>query len=110
MKKEAMKIQVEVELFQKYRTLLPNFKFVSKFLRWIFRNLEQCEPIIHLFISCQLWNLFGFYPLLQLTVYNSNGGPCYRCLFPQPPPPESVTNCSEGGVIGVGKITSGLMI
>ncbi|KAK3702773.1 hypothetical protein RRG08_042757 [Elysia crispata] len=37
----------------------------------------------------------------QLTVYNNNGGPCYRCLFPQPPPPESVTNCSEGGVIGV---------
>ncbi|KAI6198273.1 Adenylyltransferase and sulfurtransferase MOCS3 [Aphelenchoides fujianensis] len=26
--------------------------------------------------------------------------PCYRCLFPKPPPPESVTNCSEGGVLG----------
>ncbi|GFR88574.1 adenylyltransferase and sulfurtransferase MOCS3 [Elysia marginata] len=37
----------------------------------------------------------------QLTVYNCDGGPCYRCLFPQPPPPETVTNCSEGGVIGV---------
>ncbi|RUS72255.1 hypothetical protein EGW08_019978, partial [Elysia chlorotica] len=37
----------------------------------------------------------------QLTVYNCDGAPCYRCLFPQPPPPESVTNCSEGGVIGV---------
>ncbi|XP_059158611.1 adenylyltransferase and sulfurtransferase MOCS3-like [Physella acuta] len=37
----------------------------------------------------------------QLTVYNHEGGPCYRCLFPQPPPPETVTNCSEGGVIGV---------
>lgn len=37
----------------------------------------------------------------QLTVYNHNGGPCYRCLYPRPPPPETVTNCSEGGVLGV---------
>ncbi|XP_046369536.2 adenylyltransferase and sulfurtransferase MOCS3-like [Haliotis rufescens] len=37
----------------------------------------------------------------QLTVYNHRGGPCYRCLFPKPPPPETVTNCSEGGVLGV---------
>ncbi|XP_077587542.1 adenylyltransferase and sulfurtransferase MOCS3 [Stigmatopora nigra] len=37
----------------------------------------------------------------QLTVYNYNGGPCYRCLYPVPPPPEMVTNCSDGGVLGV---------
>ncbi|XP_005098924.1 adenylyltransferase and sulfurtransferase MOCS3 [Aplysia californica] len=37
----------------------------------------------------------------QLTVYNYEGGPCYRCLYPRPPPPETVTNCSEGGVVGV---------
>ncbi|XP_061698927.1 adenylyltransferase and sulfurtransferase MOCS3 isoform X1 [Syngnathoides biaculeatus] len=37
----------------------------------------------------------------QLTVYNYDGGPCYRCLFPIPPPPEMVTNCSDGGVLGV---------
>ncbi|CAI9730102.1 adenylyltransferase and sulfurtransferase MOCS3-like [Octopus vulgaris] len=37
----------------------------------------------------------------QLTVYNYDGGPCYRCLFPQPPLPETVTNCSDGGVLGV---------
>ncbi|XP_058115892.1 adenylyltransferase and sulfurtransferase MOCS3 isoform X2 [Anopheles ziemanni] len=36
----------------------------------------------------------------QLTVYNYRGGPCYRCLFPTPPPPESVTNCGDGGVLG----------
>jgi adenylyltransferase/sulfurtransferase len=39
--------------------------------------------------------------LPQLTVYHYNGGPCYRCLFPKPPPPESVTSCSDGGVLGV---------
>lgn len=36
----------------------------------------------------------------QLTVYNYRNGPCYRCLFPKPPPPETVTNCGDGGVIG----------
>lgn len=37
----------------------------------------------------------------QLTVYNFNDGPCYRCLYPTPPPPETVTNCSDGCVLGV---------
>ncbi|KAI9339897.1 hypothetical protein BDR26DRAFT_820623 [Obelidium mucronatum] len=37
----------------------------------------------------------------QLTVYNYKNGPCYRCIFPTPPPPETVTNCSDGGVLGV---------
>lgn len=36
----------------------------------------------------------------QLTVYNYKNGPCYRCLFPKPPPPETVTNCGDGGVLG----------
>ncbi|XP_065369275.1 adenylyltransferase and sulfurtransferase MOCS3 [Calliphora vicina] len=37
----------------------------------------------------------------QLTVYNyGDTGPCYRCLFPVPPPPETVTNCGDGGVLG----------
>ncbi len=37
----------------------------------------------------------------QLTVYNYKNGPTYRCLYPSPPPPETVTNCSDGGVVGV---------
>lgn len=39
----------------------------------------------------------------QVVVYNYQNGPCYRCLYPTPPPVDSVTSCSEGGVIGVGK-------
>ena len=39
---------------------------------------------------------------LQQTVARSFGvGPCYRCLFPQPPPPELAPSCAEGGVLGV---------
>ncbi|KAL5276179.1 MOCS3 family protein [Megaselia abdita] len=36
----------------------------------------------------------------QLTIYNYENGPCYRCIFPTPPPPETVSNCSEGGILG----------
>jgi molybdopterin/thiamine biosynthesis adenylyltransferase/rhodanese-related sulfurtransferase len=37
----------------------------------------------------------------QVTVFKPHEGPCYRCLFPQPPPPEMAPSCSEGGVLGV---------
>ncbi|XP_014502670.1 adenylyltransferase and sulfurtransferase MOCS3 [Vigna radiata var. radiata] len=37
----------------------------------------------------------------QLTVYNYKGGPCYRCLFPLPPPRTACQSCAEGGVLGV---------
>lgn len=37
----------------------------------------------------------------QASVFHSNGGPCYRCLYPAPPPPGLVPSCSEGGVLGV---------
>jgi molybdopterin/thiamine biosynthesis adenylyltransferase/rhodanese-related sulfurtransferase len=37
----------------------------------------------------------------QATVFSPGHGPCYRCLFPQPPPPELAPSCAEGGVLGV---------
>jgi adenylyltransferase/sulfurtransferase len=37
----------------------------------------------------------------QVTVFSPHEGPCYRCLFPQPPPPELAPSCAEGGVLGV---------
>ncbi|HEY7147802.1 MAG TPA: molybdopterin-synthase adenylyltransferase MoeB, partial [Gaiellaceae bacterium] len=37
----------------------------------------------------------------QATVFVPGTGPCYRCLFPQPPPPELAPSCAEGGVLGV---------
>jgi molybdopterin/thiamine biosynthesis adenylyltransferase/rhodanese-related sulfurtransferase len=38
----------------------------------------------------------------QCTVFAPNlGGPCYRCMFPEPPPPGMVPSCAEGGVLGV---------
>jgi sulfur-carrier protein adenylyltransferase/sulfurtransferase len=37
----------------------------------------------------------------QVTVFAPGSGPCYRCLFPEPPPPELAPSCAEGGVLGV---------
>lgn len=37
----------------------------------------------------------------QATVFNHKQGPCYRCLYPEPPPPGLVPSCAEGGVLGV---------
>jgi adenylyltransferase/sulfurtransferase len=37
----------------------------------------------------------------QVTVFKAHEGPCYRCLFPTPPPPELAPSCAEGGVLGV---------
>jgi len=37
----------------------------------------------------------------QVSVFGVDGGPCYRCLYPEPPPPGTVPSCAEGGVLGV---------
>jgi len=37
----------------------------------------------------------------QATVFKPHDGPCYRCLYPDPPPPGMVPSCQEGGVLGV---------
>ncbi len=37
----------------------------------------------------------------QATVFCAEDGPCYRCLFPEPPPPGMVPSCAEGGVLGI---------
>jgi molybdopterin/thiamine biosynthesis adenylyltransferase/rhodanese-related sulfurtransferase len=37
----------------------------------------------------------------QVTVFKPHEGPCYRCLFPEPPPPDQAPSCSEGGVLGI---------
>ncbi|MEM8857698.1 MAG: molybdopterin-synthase adenylyltransferase MoeB [Chloroflexota bacterium] len=37
----------------------------------------------------------------QVSVFGMPDGPCYRCLFPKPPPPGAVPSCAEGGVLGI---------
>jgi adenylyltransferase/sulfurtransferase len=37
----------------------------------------------------------------QISVFDPSRGPCYRCLYPEPPPPESAPSCADAGVIGI---------
>jgi sulfur-carrier protein adenylyltransferase/sulfurtransferase len=50
------------------------------------------KPIVH-------GSIFRFEG--QLTVFKPYDGPCYRCIFPEPPPPELAPSCAEAGVLGV---------
>lgn len=45
----------------------------------------------------------------QLSVFYAQEGPCYRCMFPEPPPPGLVPSCAEGGVLGILPGTVGTM-
>jgi molybdopterin/thiamine biosynthesis adenylyltransferase/rhodanese-related sulfurtransferase len=54
--------------------------------------LRLGKPVIHA-------SIFRFEG--QITVFPANGSPCYRCLFPQPPPAEEAPSCAEAGVLGV---------
>jgi adenylyltransferase/sulfurtransferase len=48
-------------------------------------------------------NVYGsvFRVVGQVTIFGYPDGPCYRCLYPEPPPPGLVPSCAEGGVLGV---------
>ena len=55
-------------------------------------SLKLGKPVVHS-------SIFRFEG--QLTVFSAEGSPCYRCLYPEPPPPEEAPSCQEAGVLGV---------
>lgn len=55
-------------------------------------SLLENKPVVH-------GSVFRFEG--QLTVFKPYDGPCYRCLYPEPPPPALAPSCSEAGVLGV---------
>jgi molybdopterin/thiamine biosynthesis adenylyltransferase/rhodanese-related sulfurtransferase len=57
------------------------------------------DASLHLRVPVVHGSIFRFEG--QLSVFSPYQGPCYRCLFPQPPPPELTPNCAEAGVLGV---------
>jgi molybdopterin/thiamine biosynthesis adenylyltransferase len=57
------------------------------------------DASLHLRVPVVHGSIFRFEG--QVTVYDPYQGPCYRCQFPEPPPPELAPSCAEAGVLGV---------
>src|SRR5262245_8974989 len=57
---------------------------------------DACVLLKKPLVDGAIWQFEG-----QATVFNPPAGPCYRCLFPEPPPPGAVPSCAEAGVLGV---------
>ncbi|MFQ5947339.1 MAG: molybdopterin-synthase adenylyltransferase MoeB [Acidimicrobiia bacterium] len=57
------------------------------------------DASLHLRVPVVHGSIFRFEG--QATVFKPYEGPCYRCLFPEPPPPELAPSCADGGVLGV---------
>ena len=57
---------------------------------------DACVMLHKPLVDGAIWQFEG-----QATVFHPPEGPCYRCLFPEPPPPGAVPSCAEAGVLGV---------
>jgi molybdopterin/thiamine biosynthesis adenylyltransferase len=57
------------------------------------------DAALHLRVPVVHGSIFRFEG--QVSVFTPYEGPCYRCLFPQPPPPDLAPSCAEAGVVGV---------
>ena len=80
------------ELFERYDYIVDGSdNFATRFL-----INDACVLMNKINIHGSIFRFEG-----QATVFDPKNGPCYRCLYPEPPPPGLVPNCQEGGVLGV---------
>jgi len=75
---------------------VPSTNIVSVSMHHKYMNNDACvlagKPNIH----GSIYQFDGY-----ATVFHPGKGPCYRCLYPEPPPPGAVPSCDEAGVLGV---------
>ena len=102
---EALDPNVEVEIY--HERLHPN-NALDLFNGWdiIIDGTDNLPTRYLIDDACSLLGLPWVYGSVfrfegQVSLFNHDGGPCYRDLFPEPPPPEAVPTCSEAGVFGV---------
>ncbi len=91
-----------------YRTMLTSANALDLFRDWdiIVDGTDNFPTRYLVNDACVLMDKPNVYGSIfrfegQITVFNYKGGPCYRCLYPEPPPPGLVPSCAEGGVLGV---------
>lgn len=89
---DGVQAENAIELFSSYDLIVDGSdNFPTRYLNTDAAFLAE-RPLIY-------GSIFKFEG--QVTVFHPRGGgPCYRCLFPEPPPPGSVPNCGEAGVLG----------
>lgn len=64
---------------------------------------DTCVMLAKTLVSASALRIDGQLMVLNnppLPAGDAKGGPCYRCIFPKPPPPESVVSCGDGGILG----------
>jgi MoaD family protein len=98
---ERLTLERALELFADYDVIVDGTdNFASRYL--INDAAAQLgKPVVH----GAVYRFTG-----QVGVFWAGKGPCYRCLFPQQPPPELAPSCAEGGVLGVLPGTVGLLM
>ncbi|KAJ8432154.1 hypothetical protein Cgig2_006856 [Carnegiea gigantea] len=90
--REALRTSNALEIFSKYDLIIDATDNVPS--RYMINDC--CVVLGKALVSGAALGLEG-----QLTVYNYKGGPCYRCLFPTPPPMTACQRCADSGVLGV---------
>lgn len=90
--REALRTSNALEIFSEYDLIVDATDNVPS--RYMINDC--CVVLRKPLVSGAALGLEG-----QLTVYNYKGGPCYRCLFPTPPPMTACQRCSDSGVLGV---------
>ncbi len=89
---ERLSRENALELFEEYDVIVDGTdNFATRYLA-----NDACVLTGKPYVYASVFRFEG-----QATVFASGDGPCYRCLYPEPPPPGMVPSCAEGGVLGV---------
>ena len=81
-----------LELFREYDVILDGTdNYATRYL-----INDACVLLGRPNVSASVFRFEG-----QVSIFAAKDGPCYRCLYPEPPPPGLVPSCGEGGVLGI---------
>jgi molybdopterin/thiamine biosynthesis adenylyltransferase len=90
--RERLSSENALEIFRQFDVIVNGCdNFPTRYLA-----NDACVFLGKPLVDGAIWQFEG-----QATVFHPPTGPCYRCLFPEPPPPGAVPSCAEAGVLGV---------
>jgi molybdopterin/thiamine biosynthesis adenylyltransferase/rhodanese-related sulfurtransferase len=90
--RERLSSENALEMFKQFDVIVNGCdNFPTRYLA-----NDACVFLSKPLVDGAIWQFEG-----QTTVFHPPHGPCYRCMFPEPPPPGAVPSCAEAGVLGV---------